>query len=57
MLLRHARAGSQVQWNTAAELQGERVFGFVVTQEAFVVAVEQRASGDHFGVEQGVFRQ
>ncbi|MNU92464.1 hypothetical protein D3C71_823810 [compost metagenome] len=55
MLLSHARAGSQVQWNTAAELQGERVFGFVVTQEAFVVAVEKRASGDHFGVEQGVF--
>jgi hypothetical protein len=31
------------------------MFGFVVAQEAFVITVEQRAGGDHFGVEQGVF--
>jgi hypothetical protein len=32
------------------------VLGFVMTEEAFVIAVEQRAGGDHFGVEQGVLR-
>jgi hypothetical protein len=30
------------------------VFGFVVTQESVVIAVEQRAGGDHFCVEEGV---
>jgi hypothetical protein len=28
-----------------------------VTEEAIVIAVEQRAGRDHFGVEEGVFRQ
>ncbi|WP_448645312.1 hypothetical protein [Pseudomonas mediterranea] len=31
------------------------MFGFVMTQEALMVAVEQGAGGDHFGVEEGVF--
>jgi hypothetical protein len=35
-------------------LQGEGVFGFVVAEEAVVIAIEQRAGGDHFGVEEGV---
>jgi hypothetical protein len=30
------------------------VLGFVVTQEAVMVAVKERAGGDHFGVEEGV---
>ena len=30
------------------------MLGFVVTQEAVVIAVEKRAGGDHFGVEEGV---
>ncbi|MNQ75195.1 hypothetical protein D3C85_899800 [compost metagenome] len=57
MLLRHARTRGQVQRHTATELQRERVLGFVVPQETLVITVEQGTGGDHFGVEQGVFRQ
>ncbi|MNL40486.1 hypothetical protein D3C87_1628380 [compost metagenome] len=56
MLLRHARARRQVQRHTAAKLQGQRMLGLVVPQETLVIAVEQGTGGDHFGVEQGVFR-
>ncbi len=52
--LSHTRTGGQVGRNTAAQLQREWVLGFVVTQEALVVAVQDRAGGDHLGVEQGV---
>jgi hypothetical protein len=55
VFLGHAGAGSQIEGDTTAELQGERVFGFVVTEEAVVIAIEERAGGDHFGVEEGVF--
>lgn len=30
------------------------MLGFVVTQKALVIAVEDRPGGDHLGVEQGV---
>jgi hypothetical protein len=33
------------------------MLAFVVTEEAFVIAVEESAGGDHFCVEQGVLRQ
>jgi hypothetical protein len=33
------------------------MLGFVVTEETFVIAVEEGAGCDHFGVEQGVLRQ
>ena len=53
--LGHTGAGGQISRDTAAQLERQRVLGFVVAQEAVVVAVEDRAGSDHLGVEQGVF--
>ncbi|MNT66844.1 hypothetical protein D3C72_2049410 [compost metagenome] len=44
----------QIRRHAATQLQGQWMLGLVVAQEAFGVAVEQGAGGDHFGVEQGV---
>ena len=53
--LGHTRTGGQVSGDTAAKLERQRVLGFVMAQEAVMVAMQDCAGGDHLGVEQGVF--
>ncbi|MNI92106.1 hypothetical protein D3C73_1498610 [compost metagenome] len=53
-LFGQARTGCQVGRHTTAQLQGKRMLGHIVAQETVRVVVQQGASGDHFGVEQGV---
>ncbi|MNZ95583.1 hypothetical protein D3C78_1147430 [compost metagenome] len=55
--LGHPRAGRQLRRHAAAELQGQRMLGLVVAEIALAVAMQQRAGGDHLGVEQSLLRQ
>nr|GEX44184.1 transaldolase [Tanacetum cinerariifolium] len=50
--LRQACAGSQVSRVAAAQLQRQRMLRLVVAQEPLGVTVQQRAGGDHLGIEQ-----
>ncbi|MCY1533517.1 hypothetical protein D9M68_688470 [compost metagenome] len=50
-------AGRQVCRHATAQLQGQRVFRFAVAQEARVIAMQQRAGGDHLGIQQRMPRQ
>ena len=49
--------GRQCLRVAAAQLQRQRVFGPVVAQQPRRVAVQQRAGGDHLGVEPGALAQ
>ena len=53
----HARTARERDRIGPAELQRDRVLGRVVAQEPGAVAVEERASGDHLGVDQGTARE
>ncbi|MNN33453.1 hypothetical protein D3C81_1472140 [compost metagenome] len=55
--LGHPRTGRQLRRHAAAELQGQRMLGWVVAEIALPVAMQQRAGGDHLGIEQRVLRE
>ncbi|MNP70578.1 hypothetical protein D3C76_1668320 [compost metagenome] len=53
-LLGEPRRRRQLRRHAAAQLQRQGMLALVMAQETLPVAMQQRAGGDHLGVEQGM---